>query len=69
MLENQVLSLNPPGSRTLAAFRRWFQSKSESVLWGHDERLFSDEHDLVALAPVDSDRLNNFLKDYFGYFF
>lgn len=27
------------------------------------------EHDLVALAPVDTDRLNVFLKSYFGWFF
>lgn len=69
MLESQVLSLNAPGSKTLAAFRRWFRSMGTPVLWGHDERLFSDEHDLVALAPADTDRLNNLLKDHFGYFF
>ena len=39
------------------------------MLWGRDEHLFSDERDLVALAPVETDRLNIFLKDHFGYFF
>lgn len=39
------------------------------VLWGRDRELFRDEQDLVALAPVDSDRLNEFLRNYFGWFF
>jgi len=39
------------------------------VLWGRDRELFRDERDLVALAPVDSDRLNEFLRNYFGWFF
>lgn len=69
MLESQILSLSPPGSRMLAAFRRWFGSEGTPVLWGHDEQLFSYEHDLVALASVDTDRLNIFLKDHFGYLF
>jgi len=77
LLESQVLSLSQPASSTLRDFRRWFDprstgvndSKKQPVLWGHDEKLFSDEHDLVALAPVDNDRLNIFLKAYFGYFF
>lgn len=77
MLESQVLSLSQPGPRTLKDFRRWFataanrgsDSNPPPALWGHDEKLFSNEHDLVALAPVDTDRLNIFLKTYFGYFF
>ena len=39
------------------------------VLWGRDQELFKDERDLVALAPVDSDRLNEFLRNYLGWFF
>jgi hypothetical protein len=39
------------------------------VLWGQDEELFRDERDLVALAPMDSDRLNEFLRNYIGWFF
>ncbi|KAI4244014.1 MAG: hypothetical protein LQ352_006941, partial [Teloschistes flavicans] len=69
LLESQILALSSPSSRTLHAFRKWFGLNAVPVLWGRDERLFDDERDLVALAPVDSDRLNLFLKTYFGWFF
>ena len=69
MLESQVLSLNAPGRQTLRDFRRRFKLGNDPMLWGHDELLFEDERDLAALAPVDTDRLNLFLKKYFGYFF
>lgn len=39
------------------------------MLWGRDKHLFDDEEDLVALAPVETDRLNILLQDYFGWFF
>lgn len=41
------------------------------ALLGRDEDLFSEinENDLAALAPVDTDRLNIFLKKYCGSFF
>jgi hypothetical protein len=69
VLESNVLVLAKPNSRTLRAFKRWFRSSAVPVLWGRDQELFEDERDLVALAPVDSDRLNEFLRNYFGWFF
>ncbi len=69
ILESQVLALNAPSSRTVKDFRNWFKSKSIPVLWDRDEHLFENENDLVALAPVDTDRLNLFLKSYFAWFF
>lgn len=69
LLEAKVLSLNPPTSRTLRDFRKWFTSTSVPVLWGRDKDLYVNELDLVALAPVDSDRLNNLLKKFFGWIF
>ncbi|KAL8971134.1 MAG: hypothetical protein Q9197_003437, partial [Variospora fuerteventurae] len=68
ILENQVLKLSAPTSRVLKAFKRWFQSNPLPVLWGRDKDLFRDERDLVALAPVETDRLNIFLQKYFGWF-
>ena len=69
ILESQVLKLSSPSSRTLKAFKKWFTSPSLPVLWGQDEHLFQNERDLVALAPVDTDRLNVFLQTYFGWIF
>lgn len=77
ILESQILSLSSPASRTLKDFKTWFTSDSLTpgstaptvALWGRDEHLFDKEEDLVALAPVDTDRLNLFLKSYFGWFF
>lgn len=68
ILENQVLKLSAPTPRVLKAFKRWFQSNPKPVLWGPDKNLFRDERDLVALAPVETDRLNIFLQSYFGWF-
>ena len=69
ILESQLLSLNAPALQTFKDFKRWFMSAATPVLWGRDEQLYDDEEDVVALAPVDSDRLNRFLKSYFGWFF
>ncbi|KAL8706383.1 MAG: hypothetical protein Q9201_000528 [Fulgogasparrea decipioides] len=69
LLESRILALNSPSSRTLHAFKRWFNLNSMPKLWGRDQHLFDDEQDLVALAPVDNDRLNLFLRTYFGWFF
>ncbi|KAL8730387.1 MAG: hypothetical protein Q9181_004684 [Wetmoreana brouardii] len=69
LLESRILALSSPSSRTLHAFKRWFNLNSVPKLWGRDEHLFDDEQDLVALAPVDNDRLNLFLRTYFGWFF
>lgn len=69
MLESQILNLNAPSDRTLKAFKKWFTLTSIPVLWGRDLHLFDDEQDLVALAPVDTDRLNVFLQTHFGWFF
>ncbi|KAL8748864.1 MAG: hypothetical protein Q9184_007047, partial [Pyrenodesmia sp. 2 TL-2023] len=68
ILENQVLNLSAPTPRVLKAFKRWFLSNPPPVLWGPDENLFRDERDLVALAPVETDRLDIFLQSYFGWF-
>lgn len=51
------------------AFRQWFTSGGIPVLWGHDRNLFTDERDLVALAPPETDRLDVFLQNYLGWFF
>lgn len=69
LLQSQVLALSTPSHRTLKAFRQWFASKDVPVLWGHDQNLFTDERDLVALAPSETDRLDVFLQDYLGWFF
>jgi hypothetical protein len=69
LLESNVLALSKPSFRTLRAFKRWFEASAVPVLWGRDQELFQDERDLVALAPVDSDRLNEFLRNYLGWFF
>ena len=69
ILESLVLALNAPSSRTLKNFKIWFKSRSVFALRGRDEQLFDNENDLVALAPVETDRLNAFLSSYFGWFF
>ena len=77
VLESQMLSLHSPSSRTLKDFKRSFKQdfkpsskpSSTAALWHRDEHLFDKEHDLVALAPVDTDRINLFLKSYFAWFF
>lgn len=44
-------------------------SAAMPVLWGRDEQLYDNEDHVVALAPVDSDQLNRFLKSYLGWLF
>ncbi|KAL9599938.1 MAG: hypothetical protein Q9219_003500 [cf. Caloplaca sp. 3 TL-2023] len=67
ILESRILRLNVPSPRVLKNFKRWFRS-SVPILWGRDEDLFEDERDMVALAPVETDRLNIFLQSYLGWF-
>ncbi|MCJ1248725.1 hypothetical protein MMC30_005944 [Trapelia coarctata] len=69
LLENQVLALSAPTSRTLKAFKRWFIRDSVPVLWGRDIKLYDNDRDLVALAPVDTDRLNILLQNHLGWLF
>ena len=69
ILESQVLALSSPSSQVTKDFKRWLTRDSLPVLWGHDEHLFDDERDLVALASVDTDRLNRLLMRYSGWFF
>lgn len=49
-------------------FKRWYLHHPRPVLWGRDKDLFRNEQDLVALAPVETDRLNIFLQKYLGWF-
>ena len=71
MLQSQVHSLQRPTPRVLRAFRHWFREGNVPKLGGHDANMLEAEHmhDLVALAPVDQDRLNLFLQDYLGWLF
>ena len=68
ILESRVLALNAPSSRTVRNLKIWFKSTSVFALRGRDEHLFENKKDLVALAPVETDRLNVFLSSYFGWF-
>ncbi|KAI4268343.1 MAG: hypothetical protein L6R38_007875, partial [Xanthoria sp. 2 TBL-2021] len=68
VLESRVLALSAPTPRSLAMFKRWYLHHPRPVLWGRDKNLFGNEQDLVALAPVETDRLNIFLQKYLGWF-
>ncbi|KAI4261280.1 MAG: hypothetical protein L6R42_003516 [Xanthoria sp. 1 TBL-2021] len=68
VLESRVLALSAPTPRSLAMFKRWYLHHPRPVLWGRDKDLFRNEQDLVALAPVETDRLNIFLQKYLGWF-
>ena len=71
MLQSQIHSLQRPTPRVLRAFRHWFREGNVPKLGGHDANMLEAEHmhDLVALAPVDQDRLNLFLQDNLGWLF
>lgn len=69
LLESRILSLNQPSRRTLKVFKQWLSTSAVPVLWGRDTKLFDEEQDLVALAPIETDRLNIFLQNHFGWFF
>ena len=72
ILESHILSLSSPSSHALKGFKKTFSLHGlslEPALEGRDRHLFDNEQDLVALAPVDTDRLNIFLTSYFGWFF
>lgn len=66
--EQQVLAFKNPSKRPLKTFRRYFFGGhgDDPILLGEDGNLLDDERDLVALAPVDDDRLGSFLRDNFG---
>ncbi|KAI4228054.1 MAG: hypothetical protein LQ349_006609 [Xanthoria aureola] len=68
VLESRVLALSAPTPRSLDMFKRWYLHYPGPVLWGRDQDLFRNEQDLVALAPVETDRLNIFLQKYLGWF-
>ena len=69
LLESHILALSSPTARSLKLFKFRFTLASIPVLWGYDEHLFDREKDLVALAPTDTDRLDQFLIAYFGWLF
>jgi hypothetical protein len=69
LLESQVLALKKPTQRTLRNVKRWFVNGGQTVLLGRDSHLFDDEHDMVALAPLDDDRLSRLLRVVLGWFF
>jgi hypothetical protein len=69
LLESQVLALKKPTQRTLRNVKRWFSNGGQTVLLGRDAHLFDDEHDMIALAPLDDDRLNRLLRATLGWFF
>jgi hypothetical protein len=69
LLESQVLALKKPTQRTLRNVKRWFSNGGQTVLLGRDSQLFDDENNMVALAPMDDDRLSRLLRAVFGWFF
>jgi hypothetical protein len=69
LLESQVLALKKPTQRTLRNVKRWFSSGGQTVLLGRDTHLFDDKNDMVALAPLDDDRLSRLLRAVFGWCF
>lgn len=69
ILEKQILEMSSPGSWSLREFKKWFTITTLPVLWGRDRNLFKNERDLVALGPVETDRLNIILQKYCGWFF
>lgn len=71
MLQSQIQSLQKPTPRVLRVFRHWFREGDVPKLGGHDANMLEHEHmhDLVALAPIDQDRLNLLLQDHLGWLF
>ncbi|PMD33927.1 hypothetical protein L207DRAFT_589478 [Hyaloscypha variabilis F] len=69
LLESQVLELKKPTQRTFKNVKRWFQNGGQMVLLGRDAHLFDNEDDMVALAPLDDDRLSRLLRAVLGWFF
>lgn len=68
LLESQVLALKKPSQRTFKNVKRWFRNGGQTVLLGRDSHLFDDEHDMVALAPLDDDGLSRVLRAVLGWF-
>jgi hypothetical protein len=48
--------------------REEFQNGGQMVLLGRDAHLFDNEDDMVALAPLDDDRLSRLLRAVLGWF-
>lgn len=69
LLESQVLALKKPTQRTLRNVKRWFSNGGQTVLLGRDSQLFDSEDDMVALAPMDDDRLSRLLRAALGWLF
>ena len=69
VLQSKVLALQKPTSRTLRAFSQWFTQNDVPKLGGQEASYLERKDDLVALAPVEQDRLNLIMQDYFGWFF
>lgn len=70
--EQQVLAFKRPSARPLATFRKYFfggdgNDTPNPILDEQDEYMLDDPRDLVALAPMDDDRLGSFLRNQFGW--
>ncbi|KAF8253798.1 hypothetical protein K440DRAFT_618275 [Wilcoxina mikolae CBS 423.85] len=67
ILQSQVLGLSPPSKRVLKVMKKCFELRP---LVGHDETLFEDDEDLIALAPPkNQDRFSVFLQNHCGILF
>ena len=75
VLESTLLSLKPPSSRTLEAFRNVFHNVKGSgdsfpTLGGYSASILDDVGDLITLrAQADEDRLTTFLRYFFPLLF
>ena len=74
-LENALLAINKPSSRTVTAFQHKFNNVearggSLKALRGASSSLYDDPEDLMVLAPQqEEDRLTRFLRYYFAVLF
>lgn len=75
--ESNLLALDGPSSRTLAAFRNEFNNVKASgskrdypTLGGRSRKVYDDSDDLIVLAPQqEEDRLTKFLRQYLAILF
>ena len=69
------MSLKPPPSRVLEAFKHVFHNTNDAgetfpTLGGRSARILDDEDDLMALrSPPEEDRMTRFLRNYFPLLF